>query len=143
MYRKLGNLYIPTGMLGLWVSVMKLVFIYCILGYRVYSIIITIKIITPSFPPDTVTTYSCILTTKNIQKNFQKGLTFVSFSCILVPVQTKHTKHFGGNKLCVLRVSAFLRATAKCTASVLSLFFLSPLVQRTRRVQKMGAMLAR
>lgn len=62
--------------LGLWVSVMKLVFVYFILGYRVYRIIITIKIIIPSLPPDTVTTYSCILTTKNIQKNFQKILDF-------------------------------------------------------------------
>ena len=67
--------------LGLLVSVMKLVFVYCILGYRVYRIGITIKIITPSLPPDTVTTYSCILTTKNIQKNFQKMLAILFSLC--------------------------------------------------------------
>lgn len=57
----------------------KLVFIYCILGYRVYRIIIIILIVSAWLPPDIVTTYSCILTTKNIQENFQKTVDMALF----------------------------------------------------------------
>ena len=69
-----AGLFIYT--LGLWVSMMKPAFAYCILGYRVYRIIIIILIVSAWLPPDTVTTYSCILTAKNIQNNFQKRLDF-------------------------------------------------------------------
>lgn len=69
-----AGLFIYT--LCLQVSVMKLAFIYCILGYRVYRIGIIILIVSAWLPPDTVTTYGCILTTKNIQNNFQKRLDF-------------------------------------------------------------------
>jgi hypothetical protein len=82
---------------------MKPVFTYCILGYRVYRIRITIKIITPWLPPDTVTTYSCILTTKNIQKNFQKTVDKWIEQVYNGTIESKHTKrnevtNYGSNQ---------------------------------------------
>ena len=84
---------------------MKLVFVYYILGYMVYRIGIIILIvtsntsdssavgagITPSLPPDTVTTYSCILTPKNIQNNFQKRLAILFSLCYNKTIESKHT----------------------------------------------------
>ena len=109
---------------------------YFILGYRVYRITIIIKIvtsntsdssdvgaeITPWLPPDTITIYSCILTTKNIQKNFQKRLAILFSLCYNKTIESKHTKHFGGNKLC-LESKGFRSAKAitKWGVSVLSL----------------------
>lgn len=54
---------------------------YNILGYRVYSLYIIIKIISSSLPPDIPTTYSCVLTTENIQKNFQKTVDILRLIC--------------------------------------------------------------
>lgn len=75
--RELGLIYIPTvihtGFVG---QCDETSITYCILGYRVYRIGIIILIVSAWLPPDTATTYSCILTTKNIQKNFQKRLDF-------------------------------------------------------------------
>ena len=64
---------------------------YCILGYRVYRIGITIKIITLSLPPDIVTTYSCILTTKIFKRIFKKGLQF-RFRCAIIRPSKANTQ---------------------------------------------------
>ena len=87
----------------MWVNVMEPVFVYFILGYRVYRIIIIILIVSAWLPPDTVTTYSCILTTKNIQKNFQKRLAILFSLCYNKTIESKHTKrnevtNYGSNQ---------------------------------------------
>ena len=69
----------------------KLIFVYFILGYRVYRIGIIILIVSAGLPPDIVTIYGCILTPKNIQKNFQKRLAILFSLCYNKTIESKHT----------------------------------------------------